>query len=350
MRLKKYYDAFRSNTSFSKTSLKQKTKIILNILRFLRTNITKPIIIKNKPVIAQIEPTSECNLKCKMCVREKTGVPIGTLSFKNFKRILDKLDCLFKLHLSGQGEPFMNPDLFKMVRYANERGVIVYFTTNGTLLTKSIIENICNVEIGEIGVSIDSPKKEVYEKIRKGAKFEKVLENIKNLVETLKKRKKKTIVSLAIVLLKENLKDIEDFVLLAKKLGIKKIGFQTIQEKNDYLSRYNQDIKDSVLSDLKRGIEERIKSAEKIARDNNITLIFDEQKSLGCIWPWRSIYITWNGYVTPCCKILDYRKPYFGNILKDNFLDIWNGKNYQEYRVLLKERKAPISCKGCNMV
>ncbi len=350
MRLRKYYDAIRSNSSFNQASLSQRVKILRNIIKFLRTSLTKPLIVKNKPVIAQIEPTSECNLQCEMCIREKIGVPIGTMSFEDFKKILDKLDCLFKLHLSGQGEPFLNPELFKIVKHANEKGIIVYFTTNGTLLTKNIIEKICEVEIGEIGVSIDSPRKEVYERIRKGAKFEKVLENIKNLNEELRRRNKKTIVSIASVLLKDNIEDIPEFVLLAKKIGIKKVGFQTMQEKEDYLNKYNPKAKSQVISNLNEKLKEKINEAKKIAKENNITLIFDEEKSPGCIWPWRSIYITWDGYVTPCCKILDYRKPYFGNILKDDFWRIWNGENYQMYRKLLRERKTPFNCAGCERV
>lgn len=350
MRLRKYYDAFRSNEAFLKTSAKQKLKISLNILRFLKTNLSKPLIIKNKPVIAQIEPTSECNLQCEMCIRKEIGVPIGTMSFENFKKILDKLDSLFKIHLSGQGEPFLNPDIFKMIEYANKKGIIVYFTTNGTCLTKSVIDKICSVEIGEIGVSIDSPKKEEYEKIRKGAKFEKVLENVKNLAFELKRKKKKTIVSIASVILKDNIDDLVEFVLLTKKLGVSKIGFQTMQEKTDYLDKYDSKTKSQAVSSLNKKLKENIDKAKKIAKKNNITLIFDEEKSPGCIWPWRSVYISWNGYVTPCCKILDYREPYFGNILKEDFWKIWNGKQYQMYRKLLRDRKAPFQCKGCAMV
>ncbi len=350
MRLTKYYDALRSNSSFLKTSFKQKMKILSNILKFSKTMLTKPLIVKNKPVIAQIEPTSECNLRCEMCVRENIGVPIGTMSLENFKKILDKLDCLFKLHLSGQGEPFLNKEIFEMIRYANKKGIIVYFATNGTCLTKEVIDKICSVEIGEIGISIDSPKKEVYERIRKGAKFEKVLENVKNLVYELKKRNKKTIVSIAAVILKDNLDETSEFVLLAKKLGVEKIGFQTIQKKEDYLDKYDSKAKLQALSNLNEKLKDKISETKKIAKKNGITIIFDEEKSPGCVWPWRSIYITWNGYVTPCCKILDYRMPYFGNILKEDFWKIWNGKNYQIFRKLLRERKAPAGCRGCDRV
>jgi radical SAM protein with 4Fe4S-binding SPASM domain len=350
MRMRKYYDTIRSNTSFNKTSINQKIKILRNLSKFLITNINKPLVIKNKPVIAQIEPNSTCNLRCQMCVREKIGVPIGTMKFEDFKKILDKLDCLFKLHLSGQGEPFLNQDLFKMIRYANKRGATVFFTTNGTTLSKEVIDNICKVDIGEIAISIDSVNKKKYENIRKGADFEKVLNNIKELAKQIKEKKRKTIVGISTVILKENIKEIPEFVELAYSLGIKKVGFQKLQEKTDYLDRYDSFAKKQRTSDSERLLRKEIEKGKKIAREKGMTFIFDESKKIGCIWPWRSIYITWNGFVTPCCKILDYREPYFGNILTGDFWKIWNGKNYQSYRKLLRKNKAPPHCEGCSFI
>lgn len=348
MRLRKYYDVFRTNKPFLKTSLVQRIKISMNILKFFFAD--KKLIIANKPVTAQIEPTSCCNLRCEMCVREKIGVPIGTLSFEDFKKILDKLDCLFKIHLSGQGEPFMNKNLFKMIKYANKRGILVNLNTNGTLLTKKNIDNLCRVEVGEVAISMESTNKKEYEKIRKGAKFEEVIKNIVNLCFNLKRKKKNTIVSLAITILKKNIAEIPEFVKIAENCGVEKLIIQTLQEKEDYVSKYGKDTKSQRTSNFNKKVEEEIKKTKNLAQKKNITLIFDEEKSEGCIWPWRGIYISWNGFITPCCKILNYNKPLIGNILKEDFWKIWNGKHYQMFRRMLKQRKAPLPCKGCKEV
>jgi radical SAM protein with 4Fe4S-binding SPASM domain len=350
MRLNKYYDAIRTNESFFKTSAKQKGKILLNILKFYKTNLNKPLIVNNKPVVAQIEPTSLCNLRCKMCIREKIGIPIGTMPFEDFKKVLNKLDSLFKIHLSGQGEPFINKDLFKMIDYANKRGIIVNLNTNATLLNEEAIKKICDVNMGEIAVSFESTNKEEYEKIRRGARFEEVVENIKKLNLFLRKRKKRTIVSLAVTILKENIDELPNFVLFADKLGVKKIIAQTVQEKEDYVKNYNSDTKENMLFNYKNKLNAKVNQSKKIAREREIEFIFDEEKSNGCIWPWRSIYIAWDGNVTSCCKILNYKKDGMGNLLKEDFWSIWNGKKYQIFRGLLRKRTAPLPCKGCKMV
>jgi len=348
MRFRKYYDALRTNKPFLKTSPLQKIKITKNMIKFFMSG--KRLILKNKPITAQIEPTSECNLKCSMCVREKIGVPIGTMPFEDFKKIVDKIGCLFKIQLSGQGEPFLNKDIFKMIDYANKKGILVNLNTNGMLLTKNIIDKICNVEIGEIAISIESTKPKEFEKIRKGAKFDIVMENIRNLNKAIKEKRKKTIVSFAVTILKRNIEEIPKFVELASKKGIKKLIVQTIQEKEDYVSKYNSNAKSQGVSKMNEKMMKKILDAKKISEKKDITFIFDEEESNGCIWPWRGIYISWNGYVTACCKILDYRKPMMGNLLKEDFWDIWNGKEYQMFRKLLKKRRAPLPCKGCKIV
>lgn len=348
MMLRKYYDSLRVNRAFFRTTFKQKQRILGNIMKFVLNG--KKLILNHKPVIAQIENTSVCNLKCKMCVRDKIGVPIGSMSYKNFKKILDKLDSLYKIHLQGQGEPFTSSEIFKMIRYANKRGVLIMLNTNATLLNENFIKKICKLDIGGITLSIDSTQKEVYEGIRKGAVFGKVLKNVKLLTSQLRKNKRPTIVSIAAVIFDDNIDEIPKFINFAQSLGVKKVIFQIIQGKQDYVDKYDSKLKKSIKFS-KKNIEKKIKQAKKIAKKKKIFVVFPHpNKSSGCIWPWRSIYITWNGYVTPCCKILDYRNPVFGNILKEDFWKIWNGAKYQKFRELLRKRKTPVPCQGCEMV
>jgi radical SAM protein with 4Fe4S-binding SPASM domain len=272
------------------------------------------------------------------------------MSFEDFKKIIDKLDTLFKINVSGQGELFMHPEIFKMINYANKRGILVNINSNGTLLNKSIIDNICKSDIGEMGISIDSPTKEKYEKIRIGANYDKLLENIKALSSELKRRKRHTILTMTPIIFKENIDELPNFIRLAKKIGMTKVAMQTLQTKENFLKSYDKDMKNQlVIKDLER-LRKKMKEAKKLAIQYGIPLIFDEEESPGCIWPWRGMYVTCSGDVTTCCKIVDTREYSMGNILKENFWDLWNGEKYQQMRKLLRNRKSPAACIGCNAV
>ena len=350
MRMRKYYDVLRTNEPFMKTSLIQKYKIINNIIKFFNTINTKPLIINNKPVTAQIEPTSNCNLRCTFCAREHMGVPIGTMTFENFKKVLDALDCLYKINISGQGELFMNPELFDMIKYANSRGILIHISSNGTLLSDRVIDSLCEVDVGEIGISVDSVDKERYEKIRINSNFDLLVRNIKKLTTRFKEREVKTIVTMASIIFKESVHEVPEFIELANEVGIKKVAFQTLQTKENFVSYYGDEMKSNLVDKEIIAIRNYMKKAIELAKKYGITLIFDEEESPGCIWPWRGIYVTWNGDVTSCCKILETSKFGMGNIIKQDFWEVWNGEKYQMTRRLLRDRMAPESCKGCNRV
>jgi molybdenum cofactor biosynthesis enzyme MoaA len=84
-------------------------------------------------VILQIEPTRECNLNCKTCVR-KDGDYHGNISIEIYRSILVNTEpCLFDwVKLQGLGEPFMYPDIAQLVDIAKFYGYKKVMTiTNG---------------------------------------------------------------------------------------------------------------------------------------------------------------------------------------------------------------------------
>ena len=85
----------------------------------------------------QIEPTSACNLNCKICMRRNLERSPSFLSFDNFRRILDSGNPRY-VGLHGWGEPLLNQQLFEMIRYAESKGVSTSLTTNGTLVQENI--------------------------------------------------------------------------------------------------------------------------------------------------------------------------------------------------------------------
>jgi MoaA/NifB/PqqE/SkfB family radical SAM enzyme len=83
--------------------------------------------------ILQIEPTRNCNLKCKSCTR--TPDLHGNISIETFKQILEHHDPRYFdwIKLQGLGEPFMHPEIAQLVDIAKSIGFKQVMTiTNGT--------------------------------------------------------------------------------------------------------------------------------------------------------------------------------------------------------------------------
>ncbi|MCK4732849.1 MAG: radical SAM protein [Methanophagales archaeon] len=111
------------------------------------------------PEFAQIEVTSRCNLHCIMCIRRKIGLHDGDLTFDGFKRIISKLPTLKRVLLQGQGEPFLNKELLKMINFAAKRNIAVSTCTNATLLNAKIAELLCFSGLSKLAISLDSHNK-----------------------------------------------------------------------------------------------------------------------------------------------------------------------------------------------
>ena len=131
------------------------------------------------PFKLKFECSSLCNLRCTMCplntgLKRKQGV----LTFDNFKKVFDQIKPAY-LNLTGIGEPFLNPDIFDIVKYAKKREAMVKFDTNAMLLIQENRRKILDTGIDLVSISIDGVDKKSYESIRIGSNFEKVTKHVK---------------------------------------------------------------------------------------------------------------------------------------------------------------------------
>jgi len=220
--------------------------------------------LKSKPVILQVGPVRGCNLNCIMCGAGQ--LKIQKLPFDNFKKIIDNFPEAMFINLNEDGEPFLSKDTLKMINYAQRKAIFIIFS-NFTVLPSP--EDIINSGLFEINASIDSFDKQKYNFIRKGnisflllfgkvmenlkktypqslrnqilkSKNEKptnedqntfdiVVKNLKNLVDTRKKLKKKLpIISISAVFAKETREDAEDIIKNAIDLGVDRVKFQKL--------------------------------------------------------------------------------------------------------------------------
>lgn len=316
----------------------------------------KPNYCLNQPNFAQIEVTTYCNLKCSTC-REfedqfgEGGMISKHMTLEKFREILSKLPYLTNLRLNGIGEPLLNPQLFKMINYASSKGIRTNFVTNGTMLKKDATAELINSGLNLLIFSIDGAGKETFERVRAGAKFDEVCQNIRNIVGIKKERDcVKPHLAVMTTVSKENIRELPEIVSLVNSLGIKNIILKgMIPSVKELEAKIVSD--DEIYRFISRA-QETANNLQMNLHSSPFKRISEKKTSPenpGCMWPWTSTYINVDGWVTPCCNLFDSSMINFGNIFEKDFKIIWNNKDIQKFRSRLKIDEARICYKMCDL-
>ncbi|MEW6041771.1 MAG: 12,18-didecarboxysiroheme deacetylase [Elusimicrobiota bacterium] len=162
-----------------------------------------------------------CNLRCVHCYSQSQDVEytgeLTTKEAENFITDLGEFGAPVIL-LSG-GEPLMRPDIFHLARLARNAGLRVVISTNGTLISDSMAQELKGIGLSYGGVSIDVLEKtnDSFRGVR-GA-FALAITGIRNCVRAGIK------VGLRFTINKRNVADIPGIFDLLEKENIPRVCF-----------------------------------------------------------------------------------------------------------------------------
>lgn len=320
-------------------------------------------LIRKYPVLApfpkyiEIEVTTICPRKCIMC--EHTywkDQEEKHLSFNEFKHIVDNFTPIHWLQLTGEGSAFTNPDYIKMLEYAKEKKASLYLVDSFDMINEDIMRKIIELKLEGIYISIDASTKEIYEKIRIGCSFDRVLRNVKRFLE-LKREYKSLLpeVSFRYTLLQPNINDVPGFVEIVGKLDKKAMG---MGGRLDFVG--NLEFNETKNLTVNKIPNEIINKTMASAKKYGVNVFFShiETKKNPCInqcIAWLEPYVMMGGYVLPCCSILmsnkreTLRKHAFGNINEKSMKEIWKSERYKKFRRSVNDSKSkvPFLCSLC---
>ena len=267
------------------------------------------------PTHIDIEASSKCQLQCPMCGQQRMDSKMkGNMDFELYKRIIDECAArhVYSIKLSWRGEPLMNPDLFKMIKYTKEKGIKdVAFLTNVERFNDDKIRELTESGVDWISCSVDGLF-ETYERIRYPAKFEETAEKIKKIVEMRKKLNK-------------------DKPLVRIQTIFSAIKSNPIEYKNCW-----EPIVDKInfIADQIRQTDEK-----DFIRDPDYV----------CQSPWQRMCIDFEGRVVQCHA--DYlEKNILGDVRKQSLYEIWHGEPFNRVRKLQKNKQSfkLEPCKECS--
>lgn len=120
-------------------------------VRWGKTKDDDPLFSPIGPEILDMEISTICNLKCKACYKSNTDVG-KNMSLKSVKIILGKFGKSLCQVAYGIGSVKGNPELWDILSYTREQGIIPNITVNGHDIDDDEIEKLANV-CGAVSVS-----------------------------------------------------------------------------------------------------------------------------------------------------------------------------------------------------
>lgn len=198
--------------------IKEKNEISFSVgtEQLTSTNINDEILSYGYLYAFHIDVTSKCNLRCRHCYHPFDEYNNhNQMNLNDIKVLLHDLYELgvFRLTLSG-GEPFLRTDLEDILKECDKYGFVVEIYTNGTLLTEDKIKMIKSHNVAMLSFSCYGNEKASLE-ISGYHNFYKSL-----LYNTKLCKKYDLLLEWKYIIMKNNIDDISDIILLCKELNV----------------------------------------------------------------------------------------------------------------------------------
>jgi len=277
------------------------------------THITNKSNIKilDFPLMVVLSVTYSCNSRCPSCPYVNSGIR------KSYKDALFMPTNLFEkiakecgehkvvIRLTGGGEPLLHPHMIEMIEFAKAQGAKIGLITNGSLLTPQTVDRLLACGTDAIEISADAADKETYEKIRVGLDFDRLLLNVRYLMDRRNETKSQTKVIVSLVNQKAMDGKLEQAIDFWRKLV-----------DNVQVRKY-----------LTWGINDAQNSAD------SEPLMKDREP---CPFPFERIVFDSRGKAIFCSYDIA-GETNFGNVNDQSIQSIWKGKKLTEWRNLLLE-------------
>ena len=297
------------------------------------------------PITIDMALTRACNYSCGFCYamfQENDRKVI------NKKVIFEFLEDCAEIGVKGisfvsDGESTISPVFTDACKYGHELGLSMAVGTNAFVLTKNRLEDVMPY-LTYLRVNFSAGEKKRYAEIMgvKESSYDRVCQNIRDMVEIKKKNNLKVTIGMQMVLMPEDADQIIPLAKLGKEL---RPDYAIIKHCSD-----NEDGGLGVMYDQYEKLYPLLKEAEGYSDETYKCVIkWSKIKDQGnnkrtyqrCYGAPFMIQLSGSGLVAPCGGLFNekYKKFHIGNICDTRFKDIWNSDKYWEVMNYLSSPK-----------
>jgi MoaA/NifB/PqqE/SkfB family radical SAM enzyme len=303
-----------------------------------------------------LELTNRCNISCPSCPRTcffSKKAP-RDLSPDSARAILDQIPRGIRIVEHGLGEPLLNPHVVRITALCKNYGHRVIFNSNVTLLDSAMAEGLVTAGLDELRISLETPDKDSYHRVRPGSDFSLVVSNVQSAVEVKRRLRSDTPrLSFWMTAARSRLERLPDLLRLAARVGVPEVYLQRLVTFGSGTAVQDE----SVFRKQDGGWKKILQESEKLSRQLGVRLWSSgNRKPTGalprlprrpwseCYRPFRNAYIQADGDFLPCCitpfsmgPMRDQLGPnleklVLGNIFSQSFDDVWRGRRYKAFR------------------
>ncbi len=342
-----------------------KIKVMAGLFNRLRVFIEKSLPLEFDWI--QVEVTSACNAACVYCPRTiYRGIwQDRHMTLETFYRLQPLFRYTKLLYLQGWGEPFLNPEIFKMIGLAKSAGCMVGMTSNAMALKEDMMRDIIKEGVDILGLSLAGSDRR-NDDIRKGTRITKVLETIDTLRELKSEMKSNNPkINIAYMLLRSGIEELPSLAALLEGRGINQLVISTL----DF--RAMEDLAGEDLSFLKDedywDLQNRLDHIKKLCSNSDVQVHshiarVGKRKDVCTENILKTMFVSADGTVSPCVYLNvpieggnyystsgqgEYKRLVFGSLKESTIQELWHREDYRRFRDGFINRRHNDFCLNC---
>lgn len=299
-------------------------------------------IFRPEPRILYLEPFFGCNYRCLFCIhgsghRIETS-QLGPPLFERLKPLIATVD---HIHLTGLGEPLLNPYLMDYLSYFREKGKSYYINTNGSLIDDDLI-HLLTQSRSELSISLDAGDEETYARIRHGGNWGKVTSGLKRVSQIKAARRSPyPLLYLSFHINALNVMSLKKVPDLAREIEVEAVKLSWTRLPDRYRS-YSIFRSRDLVKDLLRTIGAQL-LRDGIQVKNEAIL----GKHVRSCWTFSPMaFVGASGAVAACCS----QWIPIGQLNENRFEDIWNGLPRRKIGLAILNQRPEGLCRQCPQI
>jgi radical SAM protein with 4Fe4S-binding SPASM domain len=270
------------------------------------------------------------------------------MDIDKFKKLFTAVyPYLSTVGLTGLGETVLYPHLRECVEFikAKKSAISIYLSTNASVPScVEVMDSVMNT-LGTIQISIDGVGS-VFEQVRRGATYDAFLRNATHIAQHAKR--KGVGVVLNMVIIKENYHQMVDIIKLAKTMDVPGVTVTPINLAGvDWDLSYYDFFRSSEFTSV---LEQARRAAVREGISFSYVTDVPHKGIRNCRYVWNHSYITWDGFLVPCCAKPFPKELNFGNVFEKGLFRCLNSRRAVAFRIAALSNTIPEFCSRCHWI